>query len=143
MTMNQNQNEMRMCSNQPAQIDCRVSSCRFYQGAGKCSHLSPQLTLNEDNSFVCWTKIEAKKPLLFAVIGGNFKSITLPPLERTLELVNEFKAQLPKESIDLFNQTIPIGLHTTAMKDLPKGKKRKGGNNRKRKPHKKARNGKS
>ena len=39
---------------QPVQIDCRIKSCTF-QAAGKCNKISPAITLNENNSFVCWS----------------------------------------------------------------------------------------
>lgn len=45
-----------MCEDQPAQIDCRVTDCIFYKGAGTCSNVSPAITLNPDGRFVCWSK---------------------------------------------------------------------------------------
>lgn len=45
-----------MCKDQPAQIDCRNTKCKFYKGAGYCSNVSPAITLNEDKTFVCWSE---------------------------------------------------------------------------------------
>jgi hypothetical protein len=45
-----------MCKDQPAQIDCRVATCRYYDGSGQCTNISPAITLNADGSFVCWTE---------------------------------------------------------------------------------------
>lgn len=45
-----------MTYDQPCQIDCRVTSCKFYKGAGKCVNVSPAITLNENGKFVCWSK---------------------------------------------------------------------------------------
>lgn len=50
-----------MTSDQPAQIDCRMDSCIFYSGAGKCKNISPALTLNPDATFVCWSKVPKTK----------------------------------------------------------------------------------
>lgn len=44
-----------MGESQPAQIDCRNIRCSFYEGAGKCSNVSPAITLNENKTFVCWS----------------------------------------------------------------------------------------
>ena len=46
-----------MTYDQPCQIDCRVTSCKFYQGTGECTNISPAITLNENGEFVCWSKI--------------------------------------------------------------------------------------
>lgn len=51
----------RMCSDQPAQIDCRVTTCLFYKGGGNCSNISPAITLNENGKFVCWS-CKTEKP---------------------------------------------------------------------------------
>ena len=45
-----------MTKDQPAQIDCRVLECKFNAGSGKCSNVSPAITLNDNNKFVCWSK---------------------------------------------------------------------------------------
>jgi hypothetical protein len=45
-----------MCKDQLAQIDCRVTTCRFNAGAGQCTNVSPAITLNTDKSFVCWSQ---------------------------------------------------------------------------------------
>jgi hypothetical protein len=47
-----------MTYDQPCQIDCRVTSCKFYKGAGKCENVSPAITLNENGKFVCWSKAD-------------------------------------------------------------------------------------
>ena len=44
-----------MTYDQPCQIDCRVTSCKYYKGAGVCSNISPEITLNENGKFVCWS----------------------------------------------------------------------------------------
>lgn len=45
-----------MSNDQNAQIDCRITNCKFYKGSGTCSNISPALTLNENKTFVCWSK---------------------------------------------------------------------------------------
>lgn len=47
-----------MTYSQPCQLDCRMQSCINYEGAGICSNISPAITLNENNTFVCWTFTE-------------------------------------------------------------------------------------
>ncbi len=47
-----------MTYDQPCQIDCRVTSCKFYKGAGVCENVSPAITLNENGKFVCWSKTD-------------------------------------------------------------------------------------
>lgn len=47
-----------MTYDQPCQIDCRVTSCKFYKGAGKCENVSPAITLNENGKFVCWSQAD-------------------------------------------------------------------------------------
>ena len=49
-----------MCESQDAQIDCRYTSCKYYKGAGQCSNISPAITLNQNNTFVCWSRREIK-----------------------------------------------------------------------------------
>ncbi|MHA2274210.1 MAG: hypothetical protein ACXAC2_00485 [Candidatus Kariarchaeaceae archaeon] len=49
-------NRYPMCDDQPAQIDCRVTQCKYYGSAGKCTNISPAITLNENKTFVCWSK---------------------------------------------------------------------------------------
>lgn len=38
------------------QLDCRLTSCRFYQGAGVCNNVSPAITLNDGGRVICWSK---------------------------------------------------------------------------------------
>lgn len=59
----------RMCKDQPAQIDCRETKCRFYAGAGTCINVSPALVLHQGSSFWCKSRepkdeavVEAPKP---------------------------------------------------------------------------------
>lgn len=47
-----------MGKDQLAQIDCRVTSCRFCPGAGQCVNISPAITLNPNGTAVCWSKTE-------------------------------------------------------------------------------------
>ncbi len=47
-----------MTYDQPCQIDCRVTSCKFYKGVGVCENISPAITLNENGRFVCWSKTD-------------------------------------------------------------------------------------
>lgn len=47
-----------MCEVQFAQIDCRVTNCKYYKGAGVCSNVAPAITINENGTFVCWSKNE-------------------------------------------------------------------------------------
>ena len=49
-----------MCADQPAQIDCRRSRCRFHNSAGECTNPAPAITLNGPPSMtnekgVCWS----------------------------------------------------------------------------------------
>lgn len=44
-----------MGESQLAQIDCRIEKCIFYGGSGKCGNISPAITLNPSNTFVCWS----------------------------------------------------------------------------------------
>jgi len=44
-----------MTSDQPAQIDCRMTDCRFHKN-GACKNTAPALTF-DDNKITCWTKI--------------------------------------------------------------------------------------
>lgn len=46
-----------MGKDQPAQIDCRVTTCLFHRNA-KCTNVSPAITLNPSGKFVCWSKEE-------------------------------------------------------------------------------------
>jgi len=54
----QKEERYTMSNDQNAQIDCRITDCKFYKGSGTCSNISPALTLNENKSFVCWSKEE-------------------------------------------------------------------------------------
>lgn len=45
----------KMTYDQPAQIDCRNTDCKFYKGVGVCVNVSPAITLNKDKTFVCWS----------------------------------------------------------------------------------------
>ena len=58
--MSKNGKRYNMTYDQPAQIDCRVSKCKFYNGSGKCVNVSPAITLNDNNKFVCWSMKEKK-----------------------------------------------------------------------------------
>jgi len=51
----------QMSYDQPCQIDCRVTSCMFYKGAGVCANISPAITLNENGKFVCWSETDHPK----------------------------------------------------------------------------------
>lgn len=44
-----------MTSDQPAQIDCRMTDCRFHKN-GACKNVAPALTFDE-NKTTCWTRI--------------------------------------------------------------------------------------
>jgi hypothetical protein len=50
----------KMSKDQPPQIDCRVTNCKYYSGTGVCRNISPAITLNENGKFVCWSKKEVK-----------------------------------------------------------------------------------
>ena len=43
-----------MGATQPAQIDCRLKDCGFYQEAGRCSNVAPAITLNPQK-YACWS----------------------------------------------------------------------------------------
>lgn len=47
--------EKRMCDDQPIQLDCRVETCIFHANA-QCNHKSPAISLNANESFICWSK---------------------------------------------------------------------------------------
>lgn len=51
-----------MCKDQLAQIDCVVLDCNYNLGAGKCSNVSPAISLNESGTFYCWSKEGRVKP---------------------------------------------------------------------------------
>lgn len=46
-----------MCSDQDAQIDCRLTKCKYHIKA-ECTNISPAITLNPNRKYVCWSKIE-------------------------------------------------------------------------------------
>lgn len=46
-----------MGDEQPAQIDCRLTDCRFHKHDG-CTNISPAITLNENDKFICWSRKE-------------------------------------------------------------------------------------
>jgi len=48
-----------MCKDQPAQIDCRNTDCRFHVN-GFCINASPAITLHNNLHFTCWSSIEEK-----------------------------------------------------------------------------------
>ncbi len=58
-----------MCESQDAQIDCRKSDCKYYATAGKCSSVSPAITLNKNKTYVCWSSKEEKKSLSDKVVS--------------------------------------------------------------------------
>jgi Lar family restriction alleviation protein len=43
-----------MCADQHAQVDCRRTKCRYHQ-PGKCTNVSPAITLGEDGAGRCWS----------------------------------------------------------------------------------------
>ena len=45
-----------MGDDQPAEIDCRRTDCRYYAGGGKCVNVAPAITLNDDGTAVCWSQ---------------------------------------------------------------------------------------
>ena len=51
-----------MCKPQPVQLDCRINTCKFYKGAGVCSHHAPEITLslyaNGKEGFMCGSREE-------------------------------------------------------------------------------------
>ncbi len=47
-----------MCEPQFAQIDCRVTTCKYYQGAGTCNNVAPAIVLNEDRTFWCKSRTD-------------------------------------------------------------------------------------
>ena len=48
-----------MCEPQPVELDCRIKSCIFNREGGVCI-TQPQITLNQNGDFFCWTKFEAE-----------------------------------------------------------------------------------
>lgn len=46
----------KMCADQPAQIDCNMTKCKYYKSGGNCLNVSPAITLNHDKTFVCWSE---------------------------------------------------------------------------------------
>ena len=55
-----------MCDPQPAQIDCRITECKYHDKEGTCTNVAPAVSLNPYGSFVCWSK---------KVIVGDKKSV--------------------------------------------------------------------
>ena len=47
-----------MCAGQHAQVDCRRTTCRYHQ-PGKCTNVSPAITLGEDGAGRCWSYKQA------------------------------------------------------------------------------------
>ena len=45
-----------MTTNQPAQIDCRIETCKYYKTGGVCSNVSPAITLDQTGKFACWSR---------------------------------------------------------------------------------------
>jgi hypothetical protein len=43
-----------MCKDQPAQLDCRMTTCRYHR-AGQCVNISPAITLQPEGYFYCWS----------------------------------------------------------------------------------------
>lgn len=43
-----------MCQDQPAQLDCRMTSCRYHR-AGQCVNISPAITLQPEGYAYCWS----------------------------------------------------------------------------------------
>lgn len=43
-----------MCEPQPVQLDCRKDGCVSHQGVS-CINQSPAITLNEDDTWKCWS----------------------------------------------------------------------------------------
>lgn len=43
-----------MCKPQPAQIDCRLTHCK-YHNLGTCTNSQPAITLNQNGNFHCWS----------------------------------------------------------------------------------------
>ena len=52
---NSNNEKYPMCDDQLAQIDCRKEECRF-NNMGHCNNISPAITLNNDDKFICWSE---------------------------------------------------------------------------------------
>jgi len=44
-----------MTNDQPAQLDCRRTDCRWNAGGGRCTNMSPAITLRADGKALCWT----------------------------------------------------------------------------------------
>ena len=48
-----------MCKSQFAQIDCRITECKF-QSKGQCTNVSPAFTFTQDDvgymTTTCWSK---------------------------------------------------------------------------------------
>ena len=49
-----------MSDDRRVQLDCRVTSCKYYRKGGQCFNVSPALTLNEGGEFVCWTRMQGE-----------------------------------------------------------------------------------
>ncbi len=46
-----------LCVPQFAQLDCRVTTCKYYKGAGVCSNVAPAIVLNENGIFFCKSNV--------------------------------------------------------------------------------------
>lgn len=53
-----------MCSDQPAQIDCRHADCTWNRIGGNCVNVSPAITLNDDGTSKCWSRKDKEAELL-------------------------------------------------------------------------------
>lgn len=98
----------RMCKDQPAQIDCRETKCRFYAGAGTCINVSPALVLNEDSSFWCKSLepkddqvVEAPKPT--------------EPTQEQLKAIWDHVTHLTGEQAESFGFRYECTAHTTPL----------------------------
>lgn len=74
-----------MCKDQPAQIDCRDTDCKYNIGGGQCSNSSPAITLHP--GYTCWSKkekqnIEATVYVCNDKDKGQTWSVNIPDLTR-------------------------------------------------------------
>lgn len=90
-----------MCSDQLAQIDCRIETCVFHSN-GACHNISPAITLSTHEA-KCWSYLscDGEKDVLNDIIGEEYvclkivQSGVVPPL---LSIGNRYKIIDAKKS---------------------------------------------
>lgn len=101
-----------MCEDQNAQIDCRVTDCIFYKNAGLCSNISPAITLDEEGTFVCWSKATKKN------LVEEQQETWLTELNAAIKEIED-EYQVEKDEVDWHNNSMPGVGQTIDYKSYP------------------------